>query len=52
MAYKPFEKYFWEEHEDIKAMTPQAVNDLRKTLGIKVSEEVYCRTVKPQAPFT
>eukprot|EP00117_Sycon_ciliatum_P008711 scpid63344/ scgid11290/ ATP-dependent RNA helicase DDX42; DEAD box protein 42 len=37
MPYKPFEKFFFEEHDDIRSMNAQAINDLRKALGVKVS---------------
>jgi ATP-dependent RNA helicase DDX42 len=37
IEYEPFEKNFYEEHEDIKNLTNEQVDDLRNKLGIKVS---------------
>lgn len=35
--YKPFQKEFYTEHEDIKCLTDKEVCELRKTLGITVT---------------
>ncbi|XP_076460295.1 ATP-dependent RNA helicase DDX42-like [Babylonia areolata] len=35
--YESFERNFYEEHEEIKALSTQQVDELRRTLGIKVS---------------
>ena len=35
--YKSFEKNFYEEHEEIKALAPDRVNELMGTLGLKVT---------------
>lgn len=37
IEYDKFEKNFYQEHDDIKELTNAQVDDLRKTLGIKVS---------------
>ena len=37
IQYEKFEKNFYHEHDEIKALTNQKVNELRQTLGIKVS---------------
>lgn len=37
IEYKPFEKNFYIEHEEIKQLTNQQVSELRSKLGIKVS---------------
>ncbi|XP_046846143.1 ATP-dependent RNA helicase DDX42-like isoform X2 [Xenia sp. Carnegie-2017] len=37
IAYKKFSKNFYEEHDEIKNLTPEAVIELRKSLGLKVS---------------
>ncbi|ODN05903.1 ATP-dependent RNA helicase DDX42 [Orchesella cincta] len=37
IEYAPFEKNFYEEHPDIEKLTDQQVEELRGTLGIKVS---------------
>ena len=37
IQYDKFEKNFYQEHEEIKLMSNEQANDLRKTLGIKVS---------------
>ncbi len=37
IEYESFEKNFYNEHENIKALSNDQVDDLRKTLGIKVS---------------
>lgn len=37
IQYQPFEKNFYTPHEDIVNLDAQQVNDLRKTLGIKVT---------------
>lgn len=36
IEYRPFEKNFYEEHIDIVALSKDQIEDLRKTLGIKV----------------
>ena len=36
IEYENFEKNFYEEHEEIKNLSQQEVDELRKTLGIKV----------------
>jgi ATP-dependent RNA helicase DDX42 len=38
VEYKPFERNFYEEHPDIAALTEEQVEELRKTLGIKVCD--------------
>jgi ATP-dependent RNA helicase DDX42 len=35
--YPPFESNFYEEHEEIKNLTEDRVEDLRNALGIKVA---------------
>lgn len=35
--YEPFERNFYEEHEEIKALTASQVDELRQSLGIRVS---------------
>lgn len=37
IEYEPFEKNFYQEHEEISNMSKQQTDDLRKTLGVKVS---------------
>lgn len=37
IEYTEFEKNFYSPHEDIVKLTSDKVNELRKTLGIKVS---------------
>lgn len=37
ISYPTFEKNFYEEHEEIKSLTPDRVNELIGTLGLKVS---------------
>lgn len=37
ISYQPFEKNFYEEHEEIKSLTPDRVNELIQTLGLKVT---------------
>ncbi|XP_025093401.1 LOW QUALITY PROTEIN: ATP-dependent RNA helicase DDX42-like [Pomacea canaliculata] len=37
IEYEPFERNFYEEHEEIKNLTRDKVDDLRRALGIKVS---------------
>lgn len=37
IEYENFEKNFYEEHEDIKNLNDNEVNELRKTLDIKVT---------------
>ncbi|XP_011877226.1 PREDICTED: ATP-dependent RNA helicase DDX42 [Vollenhovia emeryi] len=37
IEYEPFEKNFYNVHEEIASLSKQQVDDLRKTLGIKVS---------------
>lgn len=37
ITYEPFEKNFYEEHEEIKNLVADQVEDLRAKLGIKVS---------------
>jgi ATP-dependent RNA helicase DDX42 len=37
ITYSPFEKNFYEEHEEIKTLTLDKVDELRQTLGLKVS---------------
>ena len=37
ITYSSFEKNFYEEHEEIKALTLDKVDELRQTLGLKVS---------------
>ena len=34
--YEPFERNFYQEHEEIKALTNDQVDELRRTLGIRV----------------
>lgn len=36
--YEPFTKNFLEEHSDVAALNPQQVDDLRRKLGIRVSQ--------------
>ncbi|KAK6166936.1 hypothetical protein SNE40_023532 [Patella caerulea] len=36
-CYQPFERNFYNEHEEIKALTSEQVNELRNKLSIKVS---------------
>ena len=36
IEYDNFEKNFYEEHEEIKNLSQQEVDELRQTLGIKV----------------
>jgi ATP-dependent RNA helicase DDX42 len=37
IEYEPFEKNFYQEHEEIQAMTAEQLKELRTTLGIAVS---------------
>ena len=37
IEYDPFIKNFYEEHDEIRQLSPQQVNDLRDKLGIRVS---------------
>jgi ATP-dependent RNA helicase DDX42 len=37
IEYEKFEKNFYHEHDEIKSMTNEKLNELRKMLGIKVS---------------
>lgn len=37
IKYEDFEKNFYIEHEEISSLTPDKVQELRSTLGIKVS---------------
>lgn len=37
IEYENFEKNFYQEHEEIKSLSREQVEELRKTLGIKVS---------------
>lgn len=37
IEYEPFEKNFYEPHDEIASMTKQQTDELRKTLGVKVS---------------
>lgn len=37
IEYEPFEKNFYNEHEEISNMNKQQTDELRKTLGVKVS---------------
>lgn len=37
IEYKPFQKVFYKEHEDIKNLPDKQVSELRKTLGITVT---------------
>lgn len=37
IQYDKFEKNFYQEHDEIKAISGEQVNELRKTLGIKVT---------------
>ena len=37
ISYEPFEKNFYNVHEDIANLNKQQVDDLKKTLGIKVT---------------
>lgn len=37
ISYSPFEKNFYEEHEEIKNLPLEQANELRETLGLKVS---------------
>nr|CAH0113102.1 unnamed protein product [Daphnia galeata] len=37
ITYSPFEKNFYEEHEEIKNLPLEQANELRETLGLKVS---------------
>ncbi|GAU96447.1 hypothetical protein RvY_07892 [Ramazzottius varieornatus] len=46
--YPPFEKNFYEEHEEIKKLDTNQVNDLRKKLGIRVTG---ASAPKPVASF-
>ena len=36
IEYKPFNKNFYEEHEEIRSMTESQADELRKKLGIRV----------------
>lgn len=38
IEYEPFEKNFYTPHEDIEQLTPQQVEELKKNLGVKVSD--------------
>ncbi len=37
IEYENFEKNFYDEHEEIKNLSQSEVDELRKTLGIKVN---------------
>ena len=37
ITYSPFEKNFYEEHEEIRNLTHEKVEELRLTLGLKVT---------------
>ena len=37
IEYEPFNKNFYEEHEEIANLSQQEVNDLRNKLGLRVS---------------
>lgn len=37
IQYEPFEKNFYNVHDEIASLSKQQIDDLRKTLGIKVS---------------
>jgi len=37
ISYQPFEKNFYEEHEEIKNLSPPQVTELKETLGLKVT---------------
>ena len=46
--YPAFEKNFYIEHDDIVKLSPQELNELRKTLGIKVQ---YIKHVGQSGPL-
>lgn len=37
ILYEPFEKNFYTPHEEIEALEPHQVEELKKNLGVKVS---------------
>lgn len=37
ITYPPFEKNFYEEHDEIKNLSLDQINELRETLGLKVT---------------
>lgn len=39
--YAPFEKNFYVEHEDIRNLSNQQVNELRNKLGVNVNEHSF-----------
>eukprot|EP01134_Creolimax_fragrantissima_P004084 CFRG4084T1 len=51
IEYRDFEKNFYIEHEDIAALNRQAMIDLRKTLGIRVSGYGAAKPVTSFAHF-
>ncbi len=51
IEYESFEKNFYQEHDEIKALSSQQVEDLRKVFGIKVSGFAAPKPVSSFAHF-
>ncbi|KAG8446983.1 hypothetical protein GDO86_014430 [Hymenochirus boettgeri] len=51
IEYPPFEKNFYEEHEEITAQTPQQIVELRHKLNLRVSGAAPPRTASSFAHF-
>lgn len=51
IVYEPFEKNFYTPHEDIEQLTPQQVEDLKKNLGVKVSEMSLLRYTRLETAY-
>ncbi|CAI9535976.1 unnamed protein product [Staurois parvus] len=51
IEYPPFEKNFYEEHEEITALTPQQVVELRHKLNLRVSGAAPPRSLSSFAHF-
>lgn len=43
IEYESFEKNFYDEHDEIKSMNVEQVEELRKTLGIRVINKIIWR---------
>ena len=41
IKYAPFEKNFYAEHEDIRSLSNDQVNELRHKLGVNVSQSLW-----------
>lgn len=51
IEYPPFEKNFYDEHEEITSLTPQQVVELRHKLNLRVSWAQKCPPSSFEPPF-